>query len=200
MRKSVPGLLLCIALGVANFAFADDGPAPALSATRSFNAGGTIRMDLSAGDYSIQAIAEDKIHVTGTCHDPDDETHMRADIRIQGGEARIITHGPHNNTHFTIEVPRHSNLVVRLSAGNLEIGRIDGDLEVSTHAGDVNIQVGRTTEYRSVNASVYAGDVTAPAFGESKSGLFRSLHWSGSGTRRISAHVGAGDLKLQSTD
>jgi hypothetical protein len=200
MRKFVPGMLLWALLAVANLAMADDGPTPPLSTLRQFNSGGTIHMDLSAGDYSIVAASENQIHVTGTCHDLYDETRLRADIRVQGGEAKIVTGGPHNNTHFTIEVPRHSNLVIRLSAGNLEIGKIEGDLDVSSHAGDVNIEVGRVSEYRSVNASVYAGDVTAPAFGESKSGLFRSVHWSGSGTHKIYAHVGAGDLNLQSTD
>lgn len=198
MKKVVLGIILSFAL--ASFAFADDGPTPPLSTIRQFSSGGTIHMDLSAGDYSIVASGEDKIHVTGSCHDPDAEAPLRADIRVQGGDAKIITGGPHNNSHFTIEVPRHSNLVIRLSAGNLEIGRIEGDLDVSSHAGDVNIAVGSATEYRSVTASVYAGDVTAPSFGESKSGLFRSLHWSGNGTHKIYAHVGAGDLNLQSSD
>ncbi len=197
MRKIFLGLLLCVAVGCAGWAFADDGATPALSTARAFTAGGTIHMDLSAGDYSIRATSQDQIHATGTCNDPDEQSRMRADIRINGGEARVITRGPHNNTHFTIEVPRHSNLVIRLSAGNLEIGRIEGDLDVSSHAGDVNIQVGRASDYRSVEASVYAGDVNAPAFGESKSGLFRTLHWSGGGTHKIYAHVGAGDLNLQ---
>ncbi len=200
MKNIAPGLLLYIALGITGVAFADDGPTPPLSTTRQFSAGGTIHMDLSAGDYSIRPASEEQIHVTGTCRNPEDETRLRAEIRIQRGEAKISTGGPHNNTHFTIEVPRHSNLVIRLSAGNLEIGKIDGDLDVSSHAGDVNIEVGPSTEYRQVEASVYAGDVTAPEFGESKSGLFRSVHWSGSGTHKINAHVGAGDLNLASTD
>jgi hypothetical protein len=195
MRKTLP--LLLVTVGLAGVALADDGPTPPLSTSRQFTTGGTIHMNLSAGDYSIHTAAGDQIHVTGTCQDPDAESRMRADIRVQGNEAKIITGGPHNNAHFTIEVPQHSNLVIRLSAGDLEIGKIDGDLDVSSHAGDVNIEVGDAAEYRSVTASVYAGDVTAPAFGGSTSGLFRSLHWSGSGTHRIYAHVGAGDLNLQ---
>lgn len=198
MRKTVVGPLLFFAIGFASLALADDGPTPPLSTTRQFNSGGTIQMDLSAGDYSIHTGIGNQIHVTGTSQDPDAGPRMRADIRIQGTEAKIITGGPHNNSHFTIEVPERSNLIIRLSAGNLEIGKINGDLDVSSHAGDVNIEVGNKTDYRSVNASVYAGDVTAPAFGDSQSGLFRSLHWSGSGTHKIYAHVGAGDLNLQS--
>jgi hypothetical protein len=200
VKNNVLGLLFCIAVGCASLAFADDGPTPPFTITRQFNSGGTIHMDLSAGDYSIQPAAEERIHVTGTCRDLNQQARMHADIRVTGGDAKVVTGGPHNNSHFTIEVPRHSNLVIRLSAGSLEIGRIDGDLDVSSHAGDVNIEVGHATEYRSVDASVSAGDVNAPAFGESKGGLFRSIHWSGRGTHRIEAHVGAGDLNLQSAD
>lgn len=202
MRKAFLGLALCAALGSAPVSFADDGPTRSspFSAIRQFTAGGTIHMDLSAGDYSIHGVDDEKIHITGTCRDAEDQARMRADIRVNGGVARVVTGGPHNNSHFTIEVPRHSNLVIRLSAGDLEISRIDGDLDVSSHAGDVNIEVGRASDYRSVSASVYAGDVNAPQFGDGKSGLFRSIRWSGPGTRKIYAHVGAGDLNLLGTD
>jgi hypothetical protein len=200
MRNTFSGILLCAAVGFTALAIADDGPTPPLSQMRQFQSGGTIYMDLSAGDYEIHEAQEDRIHVTGTCSDLEKQSRMRADIRVSGSEAKIVTGGPHNNSHFTIEVPHHTNLVIRLSAGNLEIGKIDGDLDVSSHAGDINIEVGRASEYRSVSASVYAGDVSAPAFGDSKGGLFRSIHWSGGGTHKIQAHVGAGDLTLQSTD
>ncbi len=198
MRKDVQNYLLCVAFACAAiaFAFADDGPVPPLSQTQAFSARGTVKMDLSAGDYTIRAASSDQIHVTGTCDDPDQQSRMHADIAIKGATAKIVTYGPHNNAHFVIEVPQHSNLMIRLSAGNLEIRKIEGDLDVSSHAGDVEITVGNASGYRSVNASVYAGDVSAPAFGGTRSGLFRSLHWSGNGTYKIYAHVGAGDLSL----
>lgn len=200
MKKASLGLVLFVILGCAAAAFADDGPTLSvpLSSTRQFASMGTIYMDLSGGDYSVRAADIDQIHVTGTCGDPERQHQMRADIRIHGSEARIVTGGPHNNSHFTIEVPRHSNLIVRLTAGELSIDRVEGDLNVSSHAGDVNISVGKASDYRLVKASVYAGDVNAPNFGGSTSGLFRSLRWSGSGRYTIQAHVGAGDLNLLS--
>ena len=202
MRKAFLGLTLCVMLSCAVVFLADDGPtlSSPLSAIRQFTSGGTIHMDLSAGDYSIRAANDEQIRVTGTCRDPDQQARMRADITIKNGVATVVTGGPHNNSHFTIEVPRRSNLVVRLSAGDLQIEKIEGDLDISSHAGDVNIEVGRASDYRSVTASVYAGDVNAPAFGDGKSGLFRSIRWSGPGTHKIYAHVGAGDLNLLTTD
>jgi hypothetical protein len=57
-----------------------------------------------------------------------------------------------------------------------------------------------TADYRSVDASVYAGDLDAPAFGACTGGLFRSLHWSGTGAYKLHAHVGAGDLELHAAE
>jgi len=198
--KTILALLLCMALGRVPFALADDGPTAPLSVSRQFPSHGIIRMNLTAGDYSICAAATDEIHVIGTAEYPADPARLKADIEIRGSQATIVTRGPHNNTHFTIEVPRHSNLLIRLEAGDIEIEKIEGDLDIASHAGEVNVRLPRARDYRSVDASVYAGDLNAPDFGASKSGLFRSIHWTGSGAYKLRAHLGAGDLNLEAAD
>ncbi len=198
MRNTFLGLLLCAALGCVPFAFADDGPDAPLTVTRQFPSHGTIQMQLTGGDYSIRAGGTDQIHITGTVDYPGNQKRLRADVQVQGTEATIVTHGPHNNTHFTIEVPRQSNLLIRMQVGDIQIERIEGNLDITSHAGDMNVEVPRTSDYRSVDASVYAGDLNAPAFGASTGGLFRSVHWSGSGMYKLRAHLGAGELNLES--
>jgi hypothetical protein len=157
-------------------------------------------MRLTGGDYSIRSASTDQIHVVGTVDYPGNSKSLGADIEIRNTEASITTHGPHTNTHFTIEVPRRCNLLIRLQAGDIRVERIEGDLDISSHAGDVNVEVLSISNYRSVDASVYAGDLNASAFGASTGGLFRSVHWSGSGVYKLRAHLGAGELNLESAE
>jgi hypothetical protein len=196
LGKIILPSLVCLVLGSIPFALADEGVVPPLSVSRPFPSHGTVRMRLMSGDYSIRAASTDEIHVTGTAQNPSDSGRLKAEIRIQGTEATVVTDGPDNDAHFTIEVPRHSNLLIRLTAGDISITRIEGDLDVSSYAGDVNVEVSRASDYRLVDASVYAGDLNAPAFGTSKGGLFRSFRWTGSGTYKLHVHLGAGDLNL----
>jgi hypothetical protein len=198
MRNAVLGLLLCAALACTPFTFADDGPDMPLSVTRQFPSRGNIQMQLTGGEYSVRCAGTDQIHVSARTDYPYNRKRLRADVEIHGTRASITTGGPHNNTHFTIEVPCRSNLLIRLQAGDIQVERIEGDLDITSHAGDVNVEVARTADYRSVDASVYAGDLNAPDFGASTGGLFRSLHWTGSGAYKLRAHLGAGDLNLES--
>jgi Putative adhesin len=200
MHNALLGLLLCTATGCTPFALADEDPAASLSVTRQFASQGTIQMQLTTGSYSIRSASTDQIRVIGTADYPGNQKRLRAEVEIRGAEAIIITNGPHNNAHFTIEVPRQSNLMVRLQAGDIRIERIEGNLDITSHAGDVNIEVSRAGDYRSVDASVYAGDLNAPAFGASTGGLFRSLHWSGASAHKLLAHLGAGELNLESAE
>ena len=116
-------------------------------------------MNLAGGDYSICAAATDEIRVIGEAEYPADPARLEADIVIRGSQAAITTRGPHMDTHFTIAVPRHSNLLIRLEAGSIQIERVEGDLDINSHAGGVHLRVPRASDYRSVNASVYAGDL-----------------------------------------
>ena len=95
-----------------------------------------------------------------------------------------------------IEVPATTNLFVRLTAGDLNVEGIEGDKDIASHAGDVNVDVGDPTSYGPVDASVNIGDLTASAFNVSKDGFHNGLHLSGGGRYRLRAHVGVGDLVL----
>jgi hypothetical protein len=177
---------------------AAQGSAPPDEITRAAAPGGTIRMHLSAGGYTVRGSAENRIRVHWTTRDPDDMRKVDVRVEVRGKEATIRTRGPHNNFQVEIDVPARSDLWVRLSAGELEIAGIEGNKDVELHAGDLAIDVGRAEDYGKVDASVQAGDIAAAPFHQSKGGLWRSFHWQGHGPYRLHAHVGAGDLTLTS--
>jgi hypothetical protein len=113
-----------------------------------------------------------------------------ADLRISGG-------GANNEVQMTIEIPKSSDLYIRMPFGDLTVEGVSGDKDVELHAGDLSIEVGAAADYAHVDASVLTGDLEARPFGESHGGLFRSFQKSGTGRYKLHAHLGAGDLTLR---
>jgi hypothetical protein len=164
---------------------------------QKFAPGGRIKLELGGGDYEVHAGADDRIMVTYTTENEKDMKNVDARISTFTGAAKVQVHGPHNNFHVTIEVPARSDLHLRLLAGDIRIGGIEGNKDLMSHAGDMAVEVGRPEDYGSVAASIKAGDLNAPAFRVSKGGLFRSFSHHGTGKYTLRAHLGAGDLTLR---
>ena len=162
------------------------------SLERPFAAGGQVKMELEGGDYKISPTDTNHIAVTW-----EQRGNVEVKIDTNGGTAKVSTiHTPHNNFHCEIEVPRTSDLYIRLSAGNLDIGAIKGNKDVESHAGNVDIAVVNPEDYSRVDASLLAGNIDASPFQGNKSGLFRSFDWHGNGRYRLHAHLMAGNLNL----
>src|SRR5262245_14237267 len=89
---------------------------PANRLERDFVANGKISMDLSAGEYRITGIPENRIRLAWHVRN-DEDVDARADIR--GSDARIVTDGPMNHFSVDIDIPQRSNLYIRLTAGEL---------------------------------------------------------------------------------
>jgi hypothetical protein len=169
------------------------------SVERPFAPNGRVKMDLVAGDYRITGSSEPRVRIDWTVRDADSLAKVTAKIGINGTELSLTTDGPHNrDLKFTIQVPKQSDLYVRLSAGDLTIEDVRGNKDVELRAGDLRIDVGRAEDYRTVDASLWAGDIKASAFQILKEGLFRSFQWSGGGAYRLHAHLMAGDMYLYS--
>lgn len=169
--------------------------APAKVSEKPFVSGGNIEMQLGGGSYTIRSSAGTAIRVAlegnvGTA---------TVDVTTTDTQATIaVKDTPSNNFQATIDVPQTANLVIRLAAGDLKVGAISGSKDVESNAGNVEIVTGDATTYASVDASVQAGDISAGAFGESQSGLFRRLTWSGKGKYTLRAKLTAGNLTLRS--
>jgi hypothetical protein len=166
---------------------------------RAFVANGRIRMDLSAGQYRISGNSDNRIRVAWTVRDPAQLSSVRARADVRGSDATITTDGPQNNFRVTIDIPMRADLLVRLTAGELTIEHVQGNKDVSSHAGELDIYAGNPADYRRVEASVWAGELHVGPFGRDTEGLFRSFDWTGKGPYTLNAHLKAGELRLHAS-
>jgi hypothetical protein len=161
-----------------------------------FVAGGELRMDLCSS--GIEVVGEDAPVVRVSYESRRDTGDVKVRIEVKGQEADLrVTGCPHNNFQVRVEVPKASDLYVRMMAGQLDIGGITGNKDVELHFGQLTMDVGAASDYRHVTASVNSGDLQGSAFGVSKGGLFRSFDQYGPGKYKLRAHVGAGQLELR---
>ena len=167
------------------------------SLDRDFVSGGYIRMQLSAGTYRISASADGKIHVKWSINSSEILKRVKVSADVNGTQATIRTDAP-DNEHFRvdIQVPSHSDLLVRFTAGDFQIDGIEGNKDVAGYAGNLSIDVGDVGLYKEVHASVTTGDLNARPFHVSKGGLWRSFDRRGGGIYILRVKLLAGDLKL----
>src|SRR5579862_5033962 len=87
---------------------------PGGSAKQEFISGGSIRMHLEAGGYTVTAGSSENIVVTFHTHTEEQLKRVKVEIKRTATSADVyISETPHNNFQATIEVPRRSNLWVR---------------------------------------------------------------------------------------
>jgi hypothetical protein len=165
----------------------------------NFRGGGKLQMDLRSAD--IEVTGADAAVVRVSCEMKNSARAKEVAITFNGAGSfgdLGIHGGPNNDIHYRIEVPKNLSLFIRVPAGDLRVSGVVGDKDIEMHAGDLTISVGDPTEYRHADASVYAGDLNAGAFGVTKGGLFRSFNRDNpTGKYHLHAHVGAGDLILK---
>lgn len=158
---------------------------------------GQIDLRIRPAEIHIIGSDEDRIVVRVAGKQGLDSKDVQARFEKHGNSGVLeITGGPRNDVTITVQVPRESNLVVRVFAGDVEVRDVVGDKDVELNFGSLRIGVGDATGYSSVKASVSSGEIDAKPFGESRGGLFRSLEKSGIGKYKLKAYVGAGRLSL----
>jgi hypothetical protein len=157
-------------------------------------------MHLESGGYTIRAIDSDQPRIVVTYH-ANSETELRkikVEIRPGTSSADIdIRDTPSNNFQAVIEVPRRSNLWIRLTAGKMTVDSIEGDKDLGIRAGQLEIEIPNPDEYGHREASVWTGSIDASAFGVNKGGLFRSFEQPGPGKYRLKAHIMSGEIDLR---
>jgi hypothetical protein len=181
-------------------------------ADQPFVAGGTIDIHLDRGDYEIRAAPDDHVRLTLT----GSTGKAAVNVATNGNHAVVTVKNTPRNFRCVIEVPKVSDILLRLSAGDLDIAEIIGNKDIESKAGDMKIAAGDPGEYASVHASAKAGDVSPGPFappspkkrgisgaasvvlGSPKGGFIgRSVNWTGQGKYKLHARVGAGDLQLR---
>jgi hypothetical protein len=171
---------------------------PEAAVQQQFAGGGTIRLHLESGGYEIIPTDSSKIAITYSARSAERLKNVKVAIKASQNLADVyVTNTPNNNFTATIEVPRESNLWVRLTAGELNVGSVVGSKDLELRAGKLQVQIPRPQEYGHRDASVTTGSIEADAFEVSTGGLFRSFHQQGPGKYRLHAHVMAGEIDLR---
>ena len=193
-----PALAVAVAMTLlAGSTGAYQAPSTGQPVDKPFPKAGTIRMSLAAGDYRISGRPDERIRIAWRADKPEDAANLKAEAEIHGNTAVLATSGFRNGIHFTIDVPARSDIEIDLSAGDLDVRGIEGSKRIEAWAGDVSIDIGQPDQYRVVEASVRAGDLTAAPFKVAKGGLFRSFNWNGKGPYSLKVKLFAGDLTLR---
>lgn len=167
-----------------------------------FLGGGKLSIHVRPGDVEISGADVSTVRVTcTTSHSDEDLGRIAIHVRGGGSSGKLEIEGgsTHNSgVRFRIEVPRRSSLWVRSKAGDMKVFNVTGDKDIELYAGDLQIGVGDPADYRHVDASLLAGDITASAFNVYKDGLFRSFSQDNpNGKYTLHAHLLAGDLILR---
>ena len=166
-----------------------------------FPAAGELRINLCPSGTVLKGTDLNKVRVSYEAEHRSDTDHVLVDLRASGNSGTVEVRGcPHNNFRITVEVPQKTNLYVRMMAGQLEIRGIKGNKDLELHFGQMDVAIGRASDYAHAEGSVNSGQVDAPAFNVSKGGLFRSFSMEGPGQYRLRAHVGAGQLSITDSE
>ena len=169
---------------IANHPFSED-----------FAPGGKLRLRVRSGEVHIIGTDENKISVALSGRRAYEASELKVRLGRKDGTAVMrISGGPRNDLTITIRIPSNTDLYARIPFGEVHVENITSNQDVEIHAGDLTVDVGDSTDYSHVDASVITGEVDAAPFGESHGGLFRSFRRQGSGRYRLHAHVGAGQL------
>lgn len=158
-----------------------------------------LTLDLSSGSYTIVPGASDKLVIKSQAKSASARRKVRFGLNASTQDASVRVDGP-SNYAAVIEVPTNINLHVRLDRGRLTMAGIKGDKNIESSAAKLNIDVGRPDNYRTVEASVNAGEIQASAFHSSKSGAMQTFSASGPGKYSLHVHVGTGQIRLFTDD
>jgi hypothetical protein len=108
-----------------------------------------LAIELGSGDYRVVASASDSIAVVYDNSDAEAMRKVQVQIDSGHGQNHLKIAGPKSNFHAVIEVPRKTDLRIRMSAGGLRIGDVYAPLFKTTGSG----------KYR-LHAHVGVGDLT----------------------------------------
>jgi hypothetical protein len=163
----------------------------------SVQPGQSLTLQLSSGDYRVEAGAGDKVVVITQNRPASRQQKPHFGIDANAREASVRVEAPKDYA-AVIQVPKNSNLRIRLEGGRLRVDGINGDKDIESNAGAVTIDVGRPENYARVDASVDVGHIDAAPFQIAQDGIERSFSRQGTGSYRLHAHVGTGEIKLYS--
>ena len=164
-----------------------------------FPSGSRLRMHLQSGDFRVIGRDDNRILIHFEGNNAQNARNLTVQLKRsdQDGDLRIFG-GPKNELQVVVEIPKATDITVRMRGGDLNVNRVLGDQDVKLTGGNLTIGVGKPQDYALIDASVRFGDVHGDAFGDPKGWLGGALKMEGTGKYKLRAHVFAGDLTLVS--
>jgi len=194
--------MVLVLLVLAPFCRADDKYSKTDAQNWHLDPAGQVELRVRYGDVHILPTQNSQISLTYTMHSKHSDFIHKVEPRfeVQGSKATLAIKSPRNGSvDVDLKVPVQTDIYLRLSAGDVTIGPIEGNKDVETHAGDIEVDVARAESYGPVDASTHAGDVAGP-FGRPHGWIGKSLKYRGAGPYRLHAHTFAGDIRFHGPD
>jgi hypothetical protein len=160
----------------------------------------TLSIDSIAAGIEIVGTDHNTVHVSCSADDKESARHVRIQLTETPAGAKLKLKGPrlkHGNLTVRIEVPRQTNLGLNMGAGEVKIGNVVGDKNLSLRAGAITVSSNHLPNYKDVNASVSIGEVDVSPDGVAKGGFLRDFRKQNpNGQYRLNAHVITGKIVL----
>jgi hypothetical protein len=156
-----------------------------------------LAIELSSGDYQIVPSESDCIAVVYEENAPQGQPKVEVQIGSGHGQNTLKIAGPKSNFHAVIEVPRKTDLRVRMLTGDLHVGEVEGNKDIEMRTGNLELTAIRPEDYAKTDFFVRQGDLIAPSFKTGKSGVWRSMRTRGPGKYRLHAYVDVGGMTLR---
>ena len=99
-------------------------------------------MNLCSSGVVVRGSDDNQIRVRYSGRD--DGGDVKVQFKSNGNRGELeITHCPRNNFKITIDIPKVTDLRVRMFAGQLEVERITGNKDLEIDAGQLTVDIGR---------------------------------------------------------
>jgi hypothetical protein len=170
--------------------------------TWDFASGGRVELHMRYGDLTVLPARTDHISIRYKMQSEHSDFIPKIATRFEIGPSTAVLRidAPRDGSvDVELTVPRNSNLLLRVAAGDIVIGPIDGDKNVETYAGDIRIELPEQFDTGPVDARTHAGDVISP-WGKPHGWVGGALKYDGGGKHSIRAHTYAGDIELKEYD
>lgn len=158
--------------------------------------GKKIEIRATAGAVAIVGGESNEVAVT---IDGEPATARGAHVMIDGSHVpmRVSISEIPETAHVEVRVPSDASIAVNMSAGELRIRGVHGDIGSMLRSGRMVVQVDDAQAFRTADGSVLAGAIQAPVFQRNKGGMFRRFVWAGTGRNVLRAHVTTGQLVVE---
>jgi hypothetical protein len=159
---------------------------------------GANKIEIRSTAGAVEIIGSDKNEVEVTVDGQSASARgVEVEIDRSHGPMRVGIARIPQSSHVEVRVPADASLSVNMSAGELRIRGVKGDIGSLLRSGKMVISVEDSTRFKSADGSVLAGAIEAPVFGRNKGGMFRRFIWAGHGGTTLRAHVTTGQLVVQ---